>query len=1477
MLKIKSTIELVAVLAALLITEVARATSYYWDTDGASTSATGGAGIWDASSSLWRISSSTGTLSLWPNTNPGNADTAQLAGTAGTLTLNSSSVNINVNAITFGATGYIIAPPASGTARLNLVGTTPTIDTGHSPNSEAISAIITGSTGLTKASTGTLTLSSPNFTKTIGTASGSPTVTMANTTGVLVGDIINSANLVANTTITAVTPNTSVTISTNAAVTGSGTTATIIHPSTYTGQTLVKAGVLTVNGSGYTDTTANNERGVYVTMLGASGAGNETVVSAGAQVYFTDAFYHNIAEAFVVSGTGVSGTGVLYWNNSNWNLTGGLTLGGDSKFGGAACTISGPINLGSYTLTDAKVASGDTWGATISGTGGLTLTGLKLTLTGVNTYTGPTTVNAGILSVGKIANGGAASSPLGSATSDPANLVVGAGTLQYTGTTTNTDRGFTLATATSAIEVTSAAATLTLNGASAATGGGLTKLGAGTLTLAGVNLHSGATTISNGTLALSGSGSLARSSSLIVAAGALLDVSAVPFALGAGQTLSGDGAVAGAVTVNGTLAPGTGFGTGGPLTFYDPLTLAAQSTTVMQIARNGATLANARVQSANPLAFAGTLVIANVGGSLLQAGDSFQLFTGGSRSGSFTSIVYPPGYTFTDDLVANGTITVATAPPGPGFSKISASNGTLALAWPNNYQGWLVESNSVSLADSNSWFDLAGSDVGTMLNMAITNPALNKCFFRLRGCPNASDFANDPLTNAAGLAIGSVWSGVGVGFGLLTLKDVQIAAYYNSNRFMVLAARNLNSTNWYYQTTTEQFLGWDGHNYIAMDVDPTGYLHVAANMHNQAMNYYRSTQPVTNAVQFQTPGFIPQLASPLWNAACESQCTYPDWFKGLNDEFIFTYRSRVSGSSGSWHFLKYDTGSKTFAQPSGLNTPVFTWTGNYSVYPNYYVMGGCYHLLYVWRHGVAGVDNYRLSYVRSTNLVNWTDAFGRAVVLPIGSTATLPIVDDICEACGLLNGQPQLALDRDGVPLVAYSRFDGAGHSQVYVARPAPSSTNWNIVQLTTNNYWGVILNNIATTSSSGSVVNGFAGDDPVDGLVTVGVSMTDTSGVRDPNSGNYTLDETTLTNVVIGSGPVTTLYASANAPNAVSSFVDSGVLLNTYYDTNRSSAMGVYRGRFDGVGFANVHYYARWEALPSNSGYQPKYDRNGFLINPTPSALTLYRTAADFDDAVYGSMFKPANANLFGAMARTADSARTFGSSLASTIAGTANYAQWTFNVYTAGDYALGGSTYAASVSSNSFWVQVDNGPLIDWRITIGRWEYQPVTSGASKGQMRLSLSRGSHSLRLYAQAAGAKLEYLWLNQPSLTKASSLLPLTRTGFTLTADARTVSGYALSSASNPAGFTAHYEVPVSQSGNYLLLGRTKAPDTSANSFYLSINGGSPQAWTLPVSGTNWVWQAVGTNQNLIVGALKLDVSGLAGGALLDSFMLLKAP
>jgi fibronectin-binding autotransporter adhesin len=125
--------------------------------------------------------------------------------------------------------------------------------------------------------------------------------------------------------------------------------------------------------------------------------------------------------------------------------------------------------------------------------GGLTKAGANtLALAAANTYTGPTTINQGTLSISNIANGGSPS-PLGASPGVSSNLVLAGGNLTYTGPTASTDRGATLL-ANGTINVSTLGTTLSLGGDITGTGI-LTKNGLGVLALNSANTFTGNLTI----------------------------------------------------------------------------------------------------------------------------------------------------------------------------------------------------------------------------------------------------------------------------------------------------------------------------------------------------------------------------------------------------------------------------------------------------------------------------------------------------------------------------------------------------------------------------------------------------------------------------------------------------------------------------------------------------------------------------------------------------------------------------------------------------------------------------------------------------------------------------------------------------------------------------------------------------------------------------------------------------------------------
>jgi fibronectin-binding autotransporter adhesin len=269
----------------------------------------------------------------------------------------------------------------------------------------------------------------------------------------------------------------------------------------------------------------------------------------------------------------VGNTDANWSTNDNWSLgflspgdtpvfgsagTGGTTLNNDTPAGTSYAGITFNDSAGHFTIAGNNVTCGGnitvgtnsfqtlgfdlaldanrvisvgtggalTLGGVISGESGLTKSGVGIVfLTGMNSYSGATTVNGGILVAPALDIGGSPSS-IGQSGSEAANLTLTSGGIfRYTGPAVSTDRGFTLAgnatldafgsgalnltnPATPGYGGANAARTLTLTGmnpgdntlaallANNGTGAvAVTKTGSGTWILAGANTYTGVTTI----------------------------------------------------------------------------------------------------------------------------------------------------------------------------------------------------------------------------------------------------------------------------------------------------------------------------------------------------------------------------------------------------------------------------------------------------------------------------------------------------------------------------------------------------------------------------------------------------------------------------------------------------------------------------------------------------------------------------------------------------------------------------------------------------------------------------------------------------------------------------------------------------------------------------------------------------------------------------------------------------------------------
>ncbi|WP_300931766.1 autotransporter-associated beta strand repeat-containing protein [Prosthecobacter sp.] len=237
-----------------------------------------------------------------------------------------------------------------------------------------------------------------------------------------------------------------------------------------------------------------------------------------------------------------TGSGNTIWHNATPDsatfrgLMGTVTLGGAVTVGNivfnSPYTLAGGGNTLTLSHSTITVNAAATISATLGGSTGLLKSGTEtLTLSGSNTYTGVTTINAGILGVSVFADGGS-SSGIGAASNDAANLVLNGGVLRNTAGPATTDRLFSVGlnggrietpyanlnfTNTGAIGFNgqSGARTLTLSGFMRMApvigdGGGATSLVIDTpgyqVTLVGNNTYSGTTTITPGSLLKVGEG-----------------------------------------------------------------------------------------------------------------------------------------------------------------------------------------------------------------------------------------------------------------------------------------------------------------------------------------------------------------------------------------------------------------------------------------------------------------------------------------------------------------------------------------------------------------------------------------------------------------------------------------------------------------------------------------------------------------------------------------------------------------------------------------------------------------------------------------------------------------------------------------------------------------------------------------------------------------------------------------------------------
>ncbi|MBI2739765.1 MAG: autotransporter-associated beta strand repeat-containing protein [Rhodospirillales bacterium] len=584
---------------------------------------------------------------------------------------------------------------------------------------------MSGTGSLTKSGTGTVTLTGAN-TYGGGTTISGGILQIGNggTTGSIAGNVLNNGTLAFNR---------SDAITFGGTISGSGAldklgngTLILTADNTYSGVTTIAAGTLQLGNGGTTGSIAGNvlNNGILAFNRSDDIVFGGNIDGSGAIAYMGPGTVTLTGTITNTGGTVLAGGTVEAGSNSALGAAGAtLTFAGGTLQATASFSVDRPVNLITGGGTIDTAGNSLTVTGNLTGAGGLTKTGTgTLILSGINGYTGGTTVSGGVLQgttasvQGDILNNANVTLDQATAGTYAGNMsgtgsltIQGGGTVTLSGT--NSYSGGTSVLAGTLIGTTSSLQGAIDNNASvvfsqAANGtyagnmsgtGGVVLNGAGTVTFLGTNSYSGGTSVLSGVLqgtTTSLQGNILNNASVVFGqsgsgsyAGSMSGTGSLTL-LGGTVTLTGTNTYSGGTTVSGGILQGTTTSLQG--------NILNNSSVVFDQAANGTYAGNMSGTGMLTKSGAGTLIL---GGSNSYTGGT--LVSGGLLQGTTSSI---QGIILNNASVAFNQSTTGTY-AGDMFgtgSLLTNGTGTVILSGTNGYTGGTTVSGGVLQGNSAS-------------------------------------------------------------------------------------------------------------------------------------------------------------------------------------------------------------------------------------------------------------------------------------------------------------------------------------------------------------------------------------------------------------------------------------------------------------------------------------------------------------------------------------------------------------------------------------------------------------------------------------------------------------------------------------------------------------------------------------------------------------------------------------------------------
>jgi autotransporter-associated beta strand protein len=407
-----------------------------------------------------------------------------------------------------------------------------------------------------------------------------------------------------------------------------------------------------------------------------------------------------------------AGSGTLFWSGPTISAAQGVGfIGSPLDFEGGTVVLLATNLLKFQRITNNGVMlayaapASQTLSGPIDGTGLLKVSNGTLTLSSIlSDFSGNIVLtNGGVLVAGGSQTAGG-TGPLGT----NGMILFNGGTLQFSvANTFDYSPRFSTA-ANQAYSFNTGGQNVTFTNALTSSGGTLTKLGSGTLTLTGANTYTGATTVSNGALFINGSNTAVATTVITGMLGGTGILSG-PVSLNAGTTLT-PGASTGSV---GTFTINSNLLIGGDLEFEVNKSLSQSNDLVI-------------VTGVMTNTGTGTLTVSNLGPALA-VGDKFTLFSSPVQNGAAMSIA-GAGANWANNLAADGSIRVISIIPLPTLNFTLTGGNNLRFTWAGSFK-LQAQTNSPAAGLGTNWVDFPGGGTSPVsVPLGVTNAAV---FFRL--------------------------------------------------------------------------------------------------------------------------------------------------------------------------------------------------------------------------------------------------------------------------------------------------------------------------------------------------------------------------------------------------------------------------------------------------------------------------------------------------------------------------------------------------------------------------------------------------------------------------------------------------------------------------------------------------------------------------------------------------------------------------